>query len=135
MKDTKMTKLNTFLMFEGNANEAIQTYVDLIPGTVVTSMVQYEAGPSNGQVQKAHVSIGGQEVIFIDSPIEHDFTFSNSTSFFLTCDASEQIETLFEGLSQNGSVLMPLAEYPFAEKFTWLNDKFGVSWQLIFNEK
>jgi predicted 3-demethylubiquinone-9 3-methyltransferase (glyoxalase superfamily) len=62
--------------------------------------------------------------------VEHDFTFTPSISLFVTCDTEEEIDRLFEKLSQDGSVLMPLSDYPFSEKFAWVEDKYGVSWQL-----
>ena len=51
-------------------------------------------------------------------------------SLFVTCDTEEEINRVFEQLSQDGKVLMPLAAYPFSERFGWVEDKYGVSWQL-----
>jgi predicted 3-demethylubiquinone-9 3-methyltransferase (glyoxalase superfamily) len=51
-------------------------------------------------------------------------------SLFVTCDTAEEIDRLFEKLSQGGKVLMPLAPSPVSEKFGWVEDKYGVSWQL-----
>ncbi|WP_404802078.1 VOC family protein [Bacillus tianshenii] len=53
-----------------------------------------------------------------------------SFSIFITCDTEEELDTLFEKLSVDGQVLMPLGDYSFSKKFGWLNDRFGVSWQV-----
>lgn len=58
------------------------------------------------------------------------FTFTPAIALYVTCDTEAEINRLFEKLSQDGAVLMPLAEYPFSEKFAWVEDRFGVSWQL-----
>jgi len=65
-----------------------------------------------------------------DSNIKHDFTFTPSVSLFVTCETEEEIDRLFAGLSEGGQVLMPLAQYPFSPKFAWVQDRFGLSWQL-----
>jgi len=62
--------------------------------------------------------------------IKHEFTFTPSMSLFVACETEAEIEDLFEKLSQGGKVLMPLESYPFSPKFGWVNDRFGVSWQL-----
>lgn len=51
-------------------------------------------------------------------------------SLFVTCDTEKEIDELFEKLSEGGQVLMPLAPSPVSQKFGWVTDKFGVSWQL-----
>lgn len=51
-------------------------------------------------------------------------------SLCVTCDTEEEIDRAFEQLSQSGKVLMPLGAYPFSEKFAWVEDRYGVSWQL-----
>jgi predicted 3-demethylubiquinone-9 3-methyltransferase (glyoxalase superfamily) len=66
----------------------------------------------------------------IDSVVKHEFTFTPAISLYVKCDTVDEINRVFEKLSKGGSVLMPLASYPFSKKFAWLNDKYGVSWQL-----
>ena len=65
-----------------------------------------------------------------DSPPVHDFTFTPSFSIFVDVASAEELDRLFAGLSEGGAVLMPLDEYGFSRRFGWVNDRFGVSWQL-----
>lgn len=66
----------------------------------------------------------------IDSSVKHEFTFTPAISLYVKCDTEDEIDRLFEKLTQDGAVLMPLQAYPFSQKFCWVVDKFGVSWQL-----
>jgi predicted 3-demethylubiquinone-9 3-methyltransferase (glyoxalase superfamily) len=68
--------------------------------------------------------------MFFDSPVTHAFTFTPAISLFVNCDSEEEITFLYEKLSEKGTVMMEFNTYPFAKKFAWLADKYGVSWQL-----
>jgi predicted 3-demethylubiquinone-9 3-methyltransferase (glyoxalase superfamily) len=128
-----MKAVSSFLMFQGNdAEEAITFYTSLIEDSEITSITRYGAeGPGKeGSVIQASFTLKGQSFMCIDSYVKHAFTFTPSFSIFLTCDSEEEIDRLFEALSTSGSVLMPLGEYPFAKRFGWLADRFGISWQL-----
>ncbi len=70
----------------------------------------------------------------IDSPAVHAFTFTASMSLYIDCDSDAEMEKLYKELSDGGQILMPLGAYPFSKKYGWVNDKFGVSWQLNFNQ-
>ena len=59
-------------------------------------------------------------------------SFTPSTSFFVTCESESEVDRLFVALSEGGSVLMGLDSYPFAKRYAWVQDRFGVSWQLLF---
>lgn len=127
-----MEKATPFLMFEGNAEEAMKYYTSLIEDSKITSISRYGSdGPGQeGSVILATFTLKGQEFMCIDSNIHHEFTFTPSFSIYLTCSSEDEIDQLFEKLSEAGSVLMPLGDYSFSEKFAWTVDKFGVSWQL-----
>ncbi|MGE5403379.1 MAG: VOC family protein, partial [Candidatus Saccharibacteria bacterium] len=83
-----------------------------------------------GTVMHAVFSLKGQQLMCIDSNVEHQFTFTPAISLYVYCDSEGELDQCFEQLAQNGIVLMPLAAYPFSSKFGWVQDKFGVSWQL-----
>lgn len=128
-----MQKITTFLMFDGNAEAAMNFYISLFFDSEIKSISRYqanEAGPE-GSVVQAVFSLNGQLFICIDSSIKHDFSFTPAISLYVTCDTEEEIDQLSSQLSQGGETLMPLNAYPFSQKYTWINDKYGVSWQLI----
>jgi predicted 3-demethylubiquinone-9 3-methyltransferase (glyoxalase superfamily) len=125
-------KVTTFLMFSGRAEEAMNQYISIFEQSEIISIQRYganEAG-AEGTVLHAAFSIHGQVFKCIDNNIKHDFTFTPAISLFVTCETENQIDRVFEKLSEDGAVLMPLAAYPFSKKFGWLQDKYGVSWQL-----
>lgn len=122
-----------FLMFQGKkAQEAIDFYVELIPNSNVEEIRHYgDSNPDFAElIMFATVSIGGQRILFSDSPIEHAFNFTPSTSLFVACESEDEIKSLAEALGEGGRVLMPLDSYGFSKQFTFIEDRFGVSWQL-----
>ncbi len=127
------TTIRPFLMFQdGNAEEAMNFYISLFPGARINDITRYgpgEAGPE-GTVMKASFTIADQAVICIDSPVRHAFSFTPSFSLFVDCMSETEIDTLTATLSEGGKVLMPLDNYGFSRRFTWVNDRYGVSWQI-----
>ena len=127
-----MQKITTFLMFDGQAEEAINLYVSLFDDAEILSIRRYgpdEAG-GEGTVQHATFSLNGQTFMGIDSTVEHAFSFTPAVSLYVRCDTEEEIDRLFEELSRDGEVHMPLDAYPFSKKYAWISDRYGVSWQL-----
>jgi len=125
-------KITTFLMFEGKAEEAMKYYVSVFDQAEIVSIQRYganEAG-AEGTVAHATFSLYGQMFMCMDSNVKHGFTFTPSISLYVACATEAEIDRLFEKLSQGGAVAMPLSSYPFSEKFGWVADKYGVSWQL-----
>lgn len=125
-------KVRPFLMFEGKAEEAMKAYVALIPDSAVLEMTRYGAeGPGpEGSVNRALFHLAGQEVYCIDSHVHHAFTFTPAFSFFVECADEAEQDRVFSALIEGGQALMPLGNYGFSRRFGWLNDRFGVSWQL-----
>lgn len=127
-----MQKLVTFLMFDGKAEEAMNFYISLFEKSKILNLARYgpnEAG-AEGTVMHASFSLSDQEFMCIDSNIQHAFTFTPSMSIYVNCETEAEIDRLFAELSHAGQILMPLDRYPFSEKFAWISDRFGVSWQL-----
>lgn len=124
--------LTPFLMFEGSAEEAMRSYVALFRDSGIRRIERYGAGEpgAEGSVKRADFTLAGQAIICIDSPIKHAFTFSPSVSLFVECESEAEFDTAFSQLSTNGSILMPPDNYGFSRKFGWINDRYGVSWQL-----
>lgn len=126
-----MTTATPFLMFQGDAQAAIDLYTATLPDTRVLHMQRHGEPTSNGgTVMLARVAICGREFCFSDSPPIHAFTFTPSSSIFVDCGNAEELTHIFNTLSSGGQVLMPLDNYGFSARFGWLNDRFGVSWQL-----
>ncbi|QTD47426.1 VOC family protein [Ottowia testudinis] len=118
-------------MFQGQAQAAIDLYAATLPDTRVLQMQRREAPTSTGgTVLLARVAICGQAFLFSDSAPVHAFTFTPSSSIFVECDSEDEQTRVFNTLADGGGVLMPLADYGFSRRFGWLNDRFGVSWQL-----
>ncbi|WP_127592567.1 VOC family protein [Paenibacillus lautus] len=127
-----MKSVTPFLMFQGNAEEAMNHYISIIEDSEITSIVRY--GPNQpgaeGSVMHAAFSLKGQTFMCIDSNVKHDFTFTPSFSIYLTCESEAEIEKVYGALIDGGGAMMPLDNYGFSQKFGWIADKFGVSWQL-----
>ncbi|WP_082588097.1 VOC family protein [Paenibacillus sp. Soil724D2] len=125
-------KITTFLMFTGQAEEAMNFYTSLFDHSEILTIKRYGAGEAGaeGSVVHATFSLHGQVFMCIDSYVKHDFTFTPAISLYVTCDSEEEIDRVYEKLAQDGKVFMPLAAYPFSEKFGWVGDRFGVTWQL-----
>lgn len=131
-------KTTTFLLFEGDAEEAITFYTSLFEDSEIVRITK--AGPdgpggpqAEGTVQHALFTLKGQPYMAIDS-FGHNFTFTPSISLFVQCDSQEELETLFNKLSEGGQVMMPLDNYGFSTRFAWVSDRFGVSWQLNYGQ-
>jgi len=127
--------ITPFLMFEGTAEAAMNFYASLFPDATIDNINRFgPGGPGReGSVMQATMSLKGQKLFFFDSPVKHAFTFTPSISLMVDCDSAEELDRLFTALSDQGKTLMPLDAYPFARRFAWVDDRFGVSWQLRFS--
>ena len=127
-----MRSATTFLMFQGQANEAIQQYKEWFTDLTVQSLSYME---DSQQVAMAVLDLKGLKIMVNDSAIKHDFTFTPATSIFVECETLEEIINLTAQVLEGGKALMPLGHYGFSEQFAWLEDRFGVSWQFTYNLK
>lgn len=127
-----MQKITTFLMFSGQAEEAMNYYTSVFDDSEIIHIIHYgeNQGGQAGSVLHATFSLKGQTFMCIDNSNGNDIPFTPAMSLFVTCDTDEEIERVFKTLAQDGKVLMPLAPLPVSEKFGWVEDKYGVSWQL-----
>ena len=131
-----MRTLVPFLMFcgaqQGKAGEAIEWYCSIFEDSRVIKMDRYRAGDTDpeGTVRHAIFELGGHQIMAIDSAAPHDFTFTPAISLWVDCSSDAEIERLASRLGDGGRVLMPLAKYDFSERFAWIADRYGVTWQL-----
>jgi predicted 3-demethylubiquinone-9 3-methyltransferase (glyoxalase superfamily) len=120
-------------MFQnGKAKAAIKFYQAIFPDFSVVSMMEHDADADSiaGWVKIANVDFAGHPIIVIDSPVPHAFDFTPSMSLFVDFETVAALDAAFAALSDQGKVMMPLGNYGFSDRFGWVVDKFGVSWQL-----
>ncbi|WP_157218825.1 VOC family protein [Flavisphingomonas formosensis] len=124
--------LRPMLMFEGRAEEAMTFYISLFADGAIEDVVRYGPdGPgTEGSVMRARFTVAGQSLLCIDSSVHHAFGFTPALSLFVDCDSAPQFEDLVASLGEGGTMLMPVGDYGFSRRFAWLNDRFGVSWQI-----
>lgn len=121
-----ITAAAPFLMFQGKCEEALDFYVQAIPGARIVAMDR----KPDGTVAMARLAIAGLEIMANDSPPVHDFDFTPSTSTFLTAESADEVDALTTALGEGGKLLMPPDNYGFSQRFGWAQDRFGVSWQI-----
>lgn len=124
-----------FLMFQGGvASAALDFYRSLFPGARVDAIERYGAdGPGpEGTIKLARFTVGGQSVLCSDSFVNHAFGFTPSFSFFVDVESEDRVHELAERLKAGGAELMPVGNYGFSRLFAWVNDRFGVSWQINY---
>src|SRR5690242_269239 len=126
--------VHTHLMFQnGRALDALRRYEEIFDGGfTIDELATYDEhapGPT-GQVQLALCTLLGQRITCIDSPVQHDFDMTPAISLFVECTDDAELQRLFAALSQDGKVFMPLDDYGFSRRYGWVEDRFGVPWQL-----
>jgi predicted 3-demethylubiquinone-9 3-methyltransferase (glyoxalase superfamily) len=124
-------------MFVGNhcgkAEEAIRFYVSLFPNSEVKHIETWQEGEPGGEeglVKQALFTLAGQEYMASENRMDHAFSFTPAISIYVDCENEDELQRLFEKLSDGGQVMMPIDTYGFSQKFGWTADKYGVSWQL-----
>jgi predicted 3-demethylubiquinone-9 3-methyltransferase (glyoxalase superfamily) len=135
-----MQKITPFLWFDMETEEAMNFYTSVFKNSRIVSIRRYPDEVLNehmegmqGKVLTGVFELNGYQLMALDGgPI---FKFNPSISFFVTCETEEEINELWEKLSDGGQVRMEFQKYPFAEKFGWVSDKYGVDWQLTLNHK
>ncbi len=116
-----MQKITPFLWFNGQAEEAVNFYVSIFKNSKAGSIQRYgDAGPGpKGSVMSATFQLEGQEFYALNGGPQ--FSFTPAISFFVNCETQQEVDELWEKLSQGGE----------KGRCGWLKDKFGLSWQII----
>lgn len=128
-----MMTVTPFLMFQdGRAEEATRWYVEVFRDGRVISAERWGAGEPGreGTLKTGLFELAGQRIMCTDSPPVHAFTFTPSISMFVDFDSAAEQERIFAALAEGGKVLMPLDNYGFSQRFAWVQDRYGISWQL-----
>lgn len=133
----EIPKITTFLMFNDQAEEAINLYTSLFEGSEIITMVKYdEDGPGTpGTVQHSIFTLNGQVFMAIDANNGEELPMNPAMSLYVTVKDTMEMERLFSGLKKEGAILMPKTEMPPYREFAWVQDKFGVSFQLALPDK
>lgn len=132
-----MQKITPHLWFDKEAKEATAFYVSIFPNSKITHTSVLTGTPS-GDCDVTVFEIMGMEFQTISAGPY--FKLNPSISFMVNFDPSQdaeaetRINTIWEKLVEGGKVLMPLQEYPFSKRYGWVEDKYGVSWQLILTK-
>lgn len=127
-------KIVPHLWYDKEAKEATEFYCSIFPDSKITNITTLHDTPS-GDCDIVSFELNGQPFMSISAgPL---FKFNPSVSFFVNFDPSrdknarQNLDAAWEKLSQGGTVLMPLDKYPFSERYGWIQDKYGLTWQLI----
>ncbi|MEM1260667.1 MAG: VOC family protein [Bacteroidota bacterium] len=136
-------KTTTFLTFVGEqcgkAKEAMEFYISLFPNSEIKHITHYKEGEAGGTpelIKYGVFALDGTEYRVSESNYNHKWSFSPGVSLFVQSDSEAEIDTLFENLVANeGMVMVPLDnyekdDYGFGKKFGWVQDKYGISWQV-----
>ena len=132
-------KITPFLWFDNQAKDVAHFYTSIFSNSKINIVTHYgaaaekAAGVKKGSIMTVAFQIEGQEFVALNGgPV---FNITPSISFFVHCNSIQEIDALWEKLSEGGTVMMELDHYPFSEKYGWIQDKFGVSWQLILPDR
>lgn len=132
-----MSKIIPHLWFDKEAKEAAEFYTTLFSNSKINNVSTLHDTPS-GDCDVVSFEIRGEPFMAISAGPY--FKLNPSISFFINFDPSmekdarESIDSTWEKLLVGGEVLMPLQEYPFSKRYGWIQDKYGVSWQLILTD-
>lgn len=116
-----MQKITPFLWFDGNAEEAANFYITIFKNSKMGKISRYgDAGPGpKGSAMSVTFQIEGQEFFALNGGPQ--FKFTPAISFFVNCETQQEVDELWEKLSAGGRT----------DRCGWLQDKFGLSWQII----
>jgi predicted 3-demethylubiquinone-9 3-methyltransferase (glyoxalase superfamily) len=124
-----MQTITTHLWFDKEAKEAAAFYTSVFENSKIKDTTTLHNTPS-GSVDMLTIELYGQEFTLLAAgPF---FKFNPSISFLVACQTKDEVEVLWEKLSAGGVALMELGAYPFSEKYGWTQDKYGLSWQVMF---
>jgi len=133
-----MQKIIPYLWFDSEAEEAAELYTSIFKNSRIKDIMRYgkesseASGQPEGSVLTVEFKLEGMDFGGLNGgPI---FKFTPAISLMVGCDSADEVDRLYNALSEKCTVLMPLDKYPFSERYAWINDRFGVSWQLYMGK-
>ena len=126
------------LWFDNQAAVAAKFYTSLFEHSMVENISKYGKegyevhGQKEGTVLTAPFRLSGQSFLALNGgPI---FKFNQSISFYVICETDKEFDKVWNSLLEGGEILMPMGKYDWCEKYGWLNDHFGLSWQIALDK-
>lgn len=124
------SRIAPYLWFDKEAVEASRFYTSVFKDANIKSTKAINDTPS-GTTELVTMDLLGQEFMLISAgPL---FKFNQSVSFLVACDTKDEVVAIWERLAEGGTPLMDLGAYPFSEKYGWVQDKYGLTWQVMFS--
>lgn len=115
-------KITPCLWFNGQAKEAASLYSSVFTSAKITAQSPIVTA----------IDVSGQSITLLDGgPM---YKPNASISFYYICEKADELDRAWNALSKDGTILMPLDKYPWGEKYGWVTDKFGISWQLALGK-
>jgi predicted 3-demethylubiquinone-9 3-methyltransferase (glyoxalase superfamily) len=131
------SKIVNHLLFKGCAEVAMNLYISLFKDSKILRIERYgelDENEISGSIKLAVFVLNGQEFMCEDSNLDHAFTFTPAISLYVKCKTENEINNLYENLIKDGKIFMEFMKYPFSKKYCWIEDRFGISWQLNLQE-
>ena len=111
-------KITPCLWFNGQGQEAATLYCSVFADAKITAQSPFVTG----------INVSGQNITLLDGGPKYKPT--PAISFYYICEKPEELDRIWNAFSKEGTILMALDKYPWGEKYGWVNDKYGISWQL-----
>lgn len=133
-----MSKQRLFVFFTmaGNAKEAMEYYEATLPGAKIASISYFQAGEGYGDAGKVlngTLAFAGQEIMFMDMQASSEVPpFSWATSLLVNADDEAEFDAMFKALADGGVVMMGPEPVMNLRKVSWVTDRFGVTWQVVW---
>lgn len=135
-----MTHITAYLMFNGNARQAMTFYQECFGGDLVLQTVDSspmaDQMPAEARQNIMHASVTNGALELMASDMGHETPVQGNTiSLSLHCSSEDEIRTFFSKLSSGGTVIQPLEDAPWGAIYGQLTDKFGIMWMLNYDKK
>lgn len=134
---TASPKLSSCLWFDDKAEEAVNFYTGIFKNSKVHQTARYSEegqeihGKSPGSVMTIDFELEDHSFVALNGGPQ--FVFNPSVSFFVSCTSAAMADSIWSRLIDGGTAMMPLNKYEWSEKYGWLNDRFGLSWQIMLD--
>ncbi|HYD02924.1 MAG TPA: VOC family protein [Alphaproteobacteria bacterium] len=130
-------KITPFLWFDNQAEDAVKFYTKIFKNSKIGKSTKYDgesakvSGQKENTIMLIDFTLSGQSFGAMNAgPL---FKFNPSVSFFINCSTKKEVDEFYAKLSKGGIVRMALDKYPFSERYAFISDKYGVSWQIILS--